>query len=79
MLGNASAGCVKDTAPSCCCTVSGHHAPAEFKFHRPAEVLDYLSIVERVDARTIRFTGQDMIEVSKFLEFITTYRPDLEP
>ena len=50
-----------------------------FKSYRPSEVLSYLSIVERIDAHTIRFVGKDMIEVSKFLEFINTYDPNLEP
>ena len=50
-----------------------------FKSYRPSEVLSYLSIVERTDAHSIRFMGKDMIEVSKFVEFITTYEPGLEP
>ena len=50
-----------------------------FKSYRPSEVLSYLSIVERTDSHSIRFTGKDMIEVSKFVEFITTYEPGLEP
>ncbi len=50
-----------------------------FKNYRPAEVLSYLSIVERTDSHSIRFTGKDMIEVSKFMGFITTYEPGLEP
>lgn len=50
-----------------------------FKNYRPSEVLSYLSIVERTDAHSIRFTGKDMIEVSKFLEFIMYYEPGLEP
>lgn len=50
-----------------------------FKNYRPSEVLSYLSIVERTDAHSIRFTGKDMVEVSKFLEFIVTYDPALEP
>ena len=50
-----------------------------FKNYRPSEVLSYLSIVERTDSHSIRFTGKDMIEVSKFLEFIVTYEPGLEP
>lgn len=50
-----------------------------FKNYRPSEVLSYLSIVERTDAHSIRFTGKDMVEVSKFLEFIVTYEPGLEP
>jgi D-amino peptidase len=50
-----------------------------FKNYRPSELLSYLSIVERTDAHSISFTGKDMIEVSKFLEFITTYESSLEP
>ena len=50
-----------------------------FKSYRPSELLSYLSIVERTDAHSIRFTGRDMIEVSKFIEFIVTYEPGLEP
>ncbi|MDQ3748560.1 MAG: M55 family metallopeptidase [Acidobacteriota bacterium] len=50
-----------------------------FKNYRPSEVLSYLSIVERTDAHSIRFMGKDMIEVSKFMEFIMTYEPGLEP
>ena len=50
-----------------------------FKNYRPSELLSYLSIVERTDAHSIRFIGKDMIETSKFLEFILTYEPGLEP
>lgn len=50
-----------------------------FKNYRPAEVLSYLSIVERTDAHSIRFKGKDMIETSKFLEFMMHYEPDLTP
>ncbi|HWP42280.1 MAG TPA: M55 family metallopeptidase, partial [Blastocatellia bacterium] len=50
-----------------------------FKNYRPAEVLAYLPIVERIDSHSIRFRGKDMVEVSRFIEFITTYEPGLEP
>ena len=50
-----------------------------FKNYRPSEVLSYLSVIERIDSHTVRFAGKDMIEVSKFLEFILTYSPALEP
>jgi len=50
-----------------------------FKNYRPSEMLAYLSIVERTDSHSIRFVGRDMIEVSKFLEFIVTYDPSLAP
>ncbi|MGH7477499.1 MAG: M55 family metallopeptidase [Longimicrobiales bacterium] len=50
-----------------------------FKNYRPAEVLAYLPIVERLDAHTIRYTADDMIAVSLFLEFVMTYEPGLVP
>lgn len=50
-----------------------------FKSYRQSEVLSYLSIVERTDSHSIRFMGKDMIETSKFMEFIMTYEPGLDP
>ena len=50
-----------------------------FKAYRPSELLAYLPIVQRTDSHSIRFVGKDVIEVSKFLEFITNYEPSLEP
>jgi D-amino peptidase len=50
-----------------------------FKNYRPAEILSYLPIVQRVDAHSMKFIGKDMIEVSKFLEFVVTYNPALAP
>src|SRR5688572_25178283 len=50
-----------------------------FKNYRPAEILAYLPIVQRTSAHAIRFTGRDMVEVSRFLEFIGTYEPGIAP
>ncbi|MFH1762704.1 MAG: M55 family metallopeptidase [Gemmatimonadota bacterium] len=50
-----------------------------FKNYLAAELLAYLSIVDRVDSHTISFTGKDMVEVSKFLGFMTRYQPDITP
>lgn len=50
-----------------------------FRFYRPAEMLAYLPIVERTDPHTIRYVGPDIIAISKFIEFITTYAVNLEP
>jgi D-amino peptidase len=50
-----------------------------FKNYLAAEVLAYLPIVERVDSHTISFTGQDMVEVSRFLSFMTEYSPSITP
>ncbi len=50
-----------------------------FKNYRPAELLAYLPIVQRTSAHSIQFTGESIVEVSKFLEFITNYEPNLAP
>jgi D-amino peptidase len=50
-----------------------------FKNYRPAEILAYLPIVQRTTSHGIRFMGRDMIEVSRFLEFIGTYEPGISP
>ena len=50
-----------------------------FKNYRTAEMLAYLSIVTRTDAHSIRFVGRNVLEVSKFLEFVEPYQPDLIP
>jgi D-amino peptidase len=50
-----------------------------FKNYMPSEVLSYLPNVDRVDSHTVRFVGADMVEISRFIEFLTTYRVDLSP
>lgn len=50
-----------------------------FKNYRPPEMLAYLPIVERISAHAIRYVGRSIIEVSKFIEFITTYCIELDP
>ena len=50
-----------------------------FKNYRAAELLAYLPIVTRVNAHTIRFVGKDIVEVSRFIEFVTSYQPDITP
>jgi D-amino peptidase len=50
-----------------------------FKNYRPSEVLSYLPIVERTDSHSIRFKAKDMIELTRFLEFVTNYEPGLSP
>ncbi len=50
-----------------------------FKNYRPSQLLSYLSIIERTDAHSIRFVGSDMVEVSKFLEFLLNYNAGLAP
>ena len=50
-----------------------------FKNYRAAELLAYLPIVTRVNSHTIRFVGKDILEVSRFIEFVNSYQPDLVP
>lgn len=54
-------------------------ADISFKHYRVAEILTYLPIVTRVDAHTVRFVGRDILQVSRFLEFVNTYQSDLTP
>jgi D-amino peptidase len=50
-----------------------------FKNYMPAEILSYLRVVERVDSHSIRFVGQDMREVSDFIDVVDRYSADLSP
>ena len=50
-----------------------------FKNYRAAEVLAYLRTIQRTDAHSVRFVGQDMQEVSDFVDFADFYTPDLTP
>lgn len=49
------------------------------KHYRPVELLSYLPFVERVNSHTIRYTGKDMIEISRFLRVALGYQVDLQP
>ena len=50
-----------------------------FKHYRTAEILAYLPIVKRTASHSIRFVGRNILEVSRFIEFVETYQPDLTP
>ncbi len=50
-----------------------------FKNHRPAELLAFLPIVDRVDARTVRFVARDMVELAAFMAFVGGYESGLTP
>lgn len=50
-----------------------------WKNYRPSEVLAYLPIVERTDSHSIRFVGQDMLEASRFLEFVLSFDSNAAP
>lgn len=50
-----------------------------FKNYRAAEILGYLPIVERVTAHSIRYTASSLPDIARFLAFIGTYTPDIDP
>ena len=50
-----------------------------FKSYRPAEVLSYLPIVERVADRTIAYAAPSILDISSFLVFVGAYSVDIEP
>ena len=50
-----------------------------WKNYRPAELLAYLPNIERTDAHSVHFVGRDILEVMRFLQFVTSYAPNLEP
>jgi D-amino peptidase len=50
-----------------------------FKNYRGPELLAYLPIVERTTSHSIRFVGRSILEVSRFIEFVNSYSPDLTP
>jgi D-amino peptidase len=50
-----------------------------FKHYRQAELLGYLSIVQRTTSHSIRYTGKDILDVSKFLQFLESYEAGMTP
>jgi D-amino peptidase len=50
-----------------------------FKNYTPAEMLTFLPYIQRTSSHAIRFEGRDILQVSRFLEFINTYNPDMTP
>ena len=50
-----------------------------FKSYTPAEIVSYLPGIQRLTAHAIRFTGRDMVEVSRFIEFLNTYQAGMTP
>ena len=50
-----------------------------FKNYRPSQILAYLPIVERIDAHSILYKTTDMIAVSKFLTFMSSYSISVKP
>ncbi len=51
----------------------------QFKHYRQPEILSYLAVVERIDSHSIRFVGNDILEVARFTQFVINYEPGLSP
>jgi D-amino peptidase len=49
------------------------------KHYRPVELLSYLPDVERINAHTIRYTGRNMLDISRFLRVALEYEVGLQP
>lgn len=88
MTPDASCELIREKAKSAVARVAGFKpyrlkTPVElelrFKNYRPAEVLAYLPNVARADAHTVRFRGKDVLEVTRFIEFVLHYEPGLAP
>jgi len=50
-----------------------------FKNYRPAEILAWLPGVERPAARTIAYTAEHILDISRFLVFVGVFTADLDP
>jgi len=50
-----------------------------FKSYRAPEVLAYLPIVQRPTSHSIRYTGNTILDVARFLAFVGSYSPDIDP
>jgi len=50
-----------------------------YKSYLPAEIMALLPGIERRDSHTIRYSAQNLRDISRFLVFSTAYRSDLTP
>ena len=50
-----------------------------FKNYRPAEMLAYLPGARRVSSHSVRLEARNVPELSRLIEFVMTYQPDLAP
>jgi len=50
-----------------------------FKNYRPSEVLAFLPVVERTSSHTVRFVGQDILEIARFMQFLSYFNSGLTP
>lgn len=50
-----------------------------FKNYRASEILAYLPIVERPTAHSIRYSAATLPDIARFLAFIGTFTPDIDP
>lgn len=50
-----------------------------FHFYRPAEILSWLPMVERIGPRSVRMKAPDPAAAMKLMEFVMSYSVELEP
>ncbi|HJO37972.1 MAG: M55 family metallopeptidase [Vicinamibacterales bacterium] len=50
-----------------------------FKNYRPTQLLAYLPQIERIDSHTVRYVGDDMVDISTFYTFMMSYDSNLQP
>jgi len=49
------------------------------KHYQPVELLAYLKIVRRVDSHSIEYKAEDMVDASKFMQFVLDYSVTITP
>lgn len=50
-----------------------------YKNYRPSQVAAFMPGIERADAHSIRYVGQDIVDVAHVLAFLTNYEAGLSP
>jgi D-amino peptidase len=50
-----------------------------FKSYRQPEILAMLPTIERPTSHSIRYTAPTILDIMRFITFVITYSPDLEP
>lgn len=61
-------------------TVAGpYRLEVSFKNYRVAEILAYLPIAERPTSHSIAYSASTLPDIARFLAFISTFTPDIDP
>jgi D-amino peptidase len=80
LIREKAASAIKEIASRKPYKIASPTVTISFKSITPVEAASYLTqVFTRVDSHTLRFTAKDMAEASDILQFLMTYRIDLEP